>query len=103
MKSILDPFRVPAPQLKETTPVLLKWKIRGVVNQCKADNFKQGRIKALQIIGRDDRIVVGVFNRSGERMYGKVGLYAGSPYWLRKGEYQPIDRNGNIVADYYDF
>lgn len=103
MNLILDQFRVPVRPLKEDTPVVLIWKVKGVKYRTKARTFSQGRIKALQIIGKDDRIVVGIFDTASQTMYGKVGLYAGLPYWFSKGEYTSLKRDGSLATDPYDF
>lgn len=103
MNPLLSMFREPPRPINESKPVLLVWRVKGERRETKANNLNAGRAMALKVIGRDDRIVVHLFDKVTKENRGRVGLYAGYPYWFFKNEYKSIRANGTVDDDPYDF
>lgn len=105
MGTIFDGILRPPPPavLDESRPVIAVWKEDGARHERAFSDLPSARLAAIKIIGIDDRMVVGIFDRKTKEMAGKVGLYAGYPYWKRNGKVHSINRDGSLARDLFDF
>lgn len=103
MGSIFDLISTPPTPINENKPVLLVWRMRGERKEIAMKNLKTARLKAISLIGMDDRVVIHLFDKATKESRGKVGLYAGYPYWQFKNNTYTICKDGSLESDLYDF
>ena len=96
-------FAEPEKPLNEKLPVICVWKINNERRESRQPNLTVARMKSVKLIGMDDRITVKIYDARTKEPRGKVGLYAGCPYWHFKGKIHSLNAKGEVLTDLYEY